>query len=92
MNKILDFFTDAAREGREAYLEGQPDREKQKELRRKIRSGKRSGEDPPAGRRAGGRRTCLTEKDPEISQKQKKNKKIAEERQAAVKDEPGRRI
>ncbi|MFR2668552.1 MAG: DNA translocase FtsK 4TM domain-containing protein [Blautia massiliensis (ex Durand et al. 2017)] len=40
MNKILDFFTDAAREGREAYLEGQPDREKQKELRRKIRAEK----------------------------------------------------
>ena len=31
MNKILDFFTDAAREGREAYLEGQPDREKLEE-------------------------------------------------------------
>lgn len=42
MNKILDFFTDAAREGREAYLEGQPDREKQKELRRKIRAEKRA--------------------------------------------------
>ena len=33
MNKgSWDFFTDAARESREAYLEGQPDREKQKEL------------------------------------------------------------
>ena len=42
MNKILDLFADAAREGREAYLEAQPDREKQKELRRKIRAEKRA--------------------------------------------------
>ena len=46
MNKILDFFTDAAREGKEAYLEGQPDREKQKELRRKIRAEKRAEKIP----------------------------------------------
>ena len=78
MNKILDFFTDAAREGREAYLEGQPDREKQKELRRKIRAEKKSGEDPPAGRRAGGRRTCpYRERSGKYLKKTKeKNKKI----------------
>lgn len=40
MNKILDFISEAVQEGRDAYIEGQPDREKQKELRRKIRAEK----------------------------------------------------
>ena len=42
MNKILDWFADSFREGREAYLEAQPDREKQKELRKKIRAERRA--------------------------------------------------
>ena len=42
MNKILDFISEAVQEGRDAYMEGQPDREKQKELRRKIRAEKRA--------------------------------------------------
>lgn len=36
MNKIVDFISEVVQEGRDAYIEGQPDREKQKELRRKI--------------------------------------------------------
>lgn len=42
MNKILDLISGAVEEGREAYLEGQPDREKKKELRRKLRAEKRA--------------------------------------------------
>ena len=73
MNKILDFFTDAAREGREAYLEGQPDREKQKELRRKIRAEKRAEKIRRLEEELEEEELALTEKDPEnISKKQKK--------------------
>ena len=42
MNKIVDFISEVVQEGRDAYIEGQPDREKQKELRRKIRAEKRA--------------------------------------------------
>ena len=87
MNKILDFFTDAAREGREVYLEGQPDREKQKELRRKIRSGKKSGEDPRLEESWRKKNLTLTEKDPEniLKKTKKKTRRSQKERQAAVK-------
>lgn len=87
MNKILDFFTDAAREGREAYLEGQPDREKQKELRRKIRAEKRAEKIRRLEEELEEEELALTEKDPEnISKKQKKKtRRSQKERQAAVK-------
>ena len=86
MNKILDFFTDAAREGKEAYLEGQPDREKQKELRRKIRAEKRAEKIRRLEEELEEEELALTEEDPEnISKKQrKKPEKITERRQAAV--------
>ena len=87
MNKILDFFTDAAREGREAYLEGQPDREKQKELRRKIRAEKRAEKIRRLEEELEEEELALTEEDPEnISKKQKKKaRRSQKERQAAVK-------
>lgn len=87
MNKILDFFTDAAREGREVYLEGQPDREKQKELRRKIRAEKRAEKIRRLEEELEEEELALTEKDPEnISKKQKKKtRRSQKERQAAVK-------
>ena len=87
MNKILDFFTDAAREGREAYLEGQPDREKQKELRRKIRAEKRAEKIRRLEEELEEEELALTEKDSEnISKKQKKKtRRSQKERQTAVK-------
>ena len=73
MNKILDLLTDAEIEGREAYLEGQPDREKQKELRRKLRAEKRAEKLRRLEEELEEEELALTDKDPEnISKKQKK--------------------
>ena len=66
---------------------------RQKELRRKIRAEKMSGEDPPAGRRAGGRRTCpYRGRSGKYLKKikTKKGQKIAEGKTGCGEGEPGR--
>ena len=42
MNKILDFFMGMAENGKEMYMEGQPDREKKKELKKQLREQRRA--------------------------------------------------
>ncbi len=83
MNKILDLFADAAREGREAYLEAQPDREKQKELRRKIRAEKREKQ---LEEELEEEELALSEENPrkKSGKRKTKSKKAEKERQEAV--------
>lgn len=87
MNKILDFFADAAKEGREAYLEGQPDREKQKELRRKIRAEKRAEKIRQLEEELEEEELALAEESAgrTSGKKKSRSKKSEKERQAAVK-------
>ena len=86
MNKILDLFADAAREGREAYLEAQPDREKQKELRRKIRAEKRAEKIRQLEEELEEEELALSEENPakKSGKRKTKSKKAEKERQEAV--------
>ena len=88
MNKILDFITDAFQEGREAYMDGQPDREKQKELRKKIRAERRAEKIRQLEEELAEEELALSEDIPETAGKKKYRKitaKTEKERQAAVK-------
>ena len=86
MNKILDLFADAAREGREVYLEAQPDREKQKELRRKIRAEKRAEKIRQLEEELEEEELALSEENPakKSGKRKTKSKKAEKERQEAV--------
>lgn len=87
MNKILDLFADAAREGKEAYLEAQPDREKQKELRRKIRAERRAEKIRQLEEELEEEELAFAEETTKKTSKKRKAKSKKEEnkRQAAVK-------
>lgn len=88
MNKILDLISGAVEEGREAYLEGQPDREKKKELKRKIRAEKRAEKIRLLEEELAEEELALAGEVPETAGKKKSRKKSAKaekERQAAVK-------
>ena len=87
MNKILDLFADAAREGREAYLEAQPDREKQKELRRKIRAERRAEKIRQLEEELEEEELAFAEETTKKTSRKRKGKSKKEEnkRQAAVK-------
>ena len=88
MNKILDLISGAVEEGREAYLEGQPDREKKKELRRKLRAEKRAEKIRLLEEELAEEELAMAGSVPETAGKKKFGKKSAraeKERQAAVK-------
>ena len=88
MNKILDLISGAMEEGREAYLEGQPDREKKKELRRKLRAEKRAEKIRLLEEELAEEELAMAGAVPETTGKKKFGKKSAraeKERQAAVK-------
>ena len=88
MNKILDFISEAVQEGRDAYMEGQPDREKQKELRRKIRAEKRAEKIRILEEELAEEELALAGETSENSGKKKfrrKSVRAEKERQAAVK-------
>lgn len=88
MNKILDLISGAVEEGREAYLEGQPDREKKKELRRKLRAEKRAEKIRLLEEELAEEELAMAGSVPETAGKKKSGKKSAraeKERQAAVK-------
>ncbi len=88
MNKILDLISGAVEEGREAYLEGQPDREKKKELRRKLRAEKRAEKIRLLEEELAEEELAMAGAVPETTGKKKFGKKSAraeKERQAAVK-------
>ena len=87
MNKILDLFADAAREGKEVYLEAQPDREKQKELRRKIRAERRAEKIRQLEEELEEEELAFAEETTKKTSKKRKAKSKKEEnkRQAAVK-------
>lgn len=88
MNKILDLISGAVEEGREAYLEGQPDREKKKELRRKLRAEKRAEKIRLLEEELAEEELAMAGSVPETTGKKKFGKKSAraeKERQAAVK-------
>ena len=88
MNKILDLISGAVEEGREAYLEGQPDREKKKELRRKLRAERRAEKIRLLEEELAEEELAMAGSVPETAGKKKFGKKSAraeKERQAAVK-------
>ena len=88
MNKILDLISGAVEEGREAYLEGQPDREKKKELKRKLRAEKRAEKIRLLEEELAEEELATAGAVPETAGKKKFGKKSAraeKERQAAVK-------
>lgn len=88
MNKIVDFISEVVQEGRDAYIEGQPDREKQKELRRKIRAEKRAEKIRILEEELAEEELALAGETSENNGKKKfrrKSVKAEKERQAAVK-------